>query len=442
MIRICLPFAAGFYEGLQVVLRRAADVGIEVWTVTGQMAPYLLFGFFAAGCLSVLLSPEFVERHLGRGRFMSIFKAALFGVPLPLCSCGVIPVGASLRRHGAGRGATTAFLISTPQTGVDSILVTYSLLGPVFAVFRPLAALISGLFGGVVVAAFDVKNHSQMSETFPSGEASGVGKKSRGKIIRIFTYAFSALPQDLAKSLIMGLVIAGLLSAFIPRDFFARGLLGKGIIPMLVMMVVGIPIYVCATASVPVAASLVLSGLSPGAALVFLMTGPATNAATITTIWKFMGRRTAILYLATVALSALGAGLLLDGFVDSRWSIQPPDHVHATGMTVFQTISALVLLGVLVPVLVGNLRSKIRKGRPLPVAEGIRLRIEGMTCSHCAESVRRTLIESSGVESVEVDLRGGVASIIGKDLEFSALCRAVETVGFKAFPFKEDNTQQ
>lgn len=284
------------------------------WLVLGQMGPYLLFGFAMAGVLSVLISPAWIERNLGSPGFWSVFKAALFGVPLPLCSCSVIPVSASMRRHGASRGATAAFLLSTPQTGVDSIAVNLALLGPVFAVFRPLAALLTGIFGGVLVQSVGSKSDDgeevddQPEECHHSCCSH---EPSQGVLRRIVSYSFVTLPADIGPALLLGVVIAGAISAFVQPDQL-RPLFKHETLSILVMMVAGIPIYVCATASVPIAAGLMFAGVSPGAALAFLIAGPATNAATLTTIWKMLGHRSAVAYLATVAVGALVCGLALN----------------------------------------------------------------------------------------------------------------------------------
>ena len=286
-----------------------SKVALDFWNTLCEMSPYLLFGFFAAGVLSVLVSRDLVERHLGGHGFWPVLKAALFGIPLPLCSCSVIPVTASLRKHGAGRGAATAFLISTPQTGVDSIFVTLALLGPVFAIFRPLAALVSGLLGGSVVDVLEPHGEDDVAPVEECEDAC-CAEDGHGKLAKIFSYGFVDLPRDIGRALLIGIVVAGIISAALPNDFFLG--IGTGVLAILVMMLLGIPVYVCATASIPVAAALMMKGVSPGAALAFLMTGPATNAAGIATVWKIMGRRTAIVYLATVASTAFASGLILD----------------------------------------------------------------------------------------------------------------------------------
>jgi hypothetical protein len=338
------------------------QVLVDFWATIAAMSPYLLFGFFVAGLLSVLVSQRMVERHLGGRGFMPLLKATLFGIPLPLCSCGVIPVSMSLHKHGASKGSTISFLLSTPQTGVDSILVTYSLLGPVFAIFRPVAALATGLIGGVLVNMFGEQAGAEASsrESVSSsgqptaGDPQPAGEKCHccaakvtpaRKLLNGMRYGFISLPRDIGKSLLVGLVIAAFISAIVPEGFFAERL-GRGLPAMLVMMALGIPMYVCASASVPIAAALILKGISPGAAFVFLVTGPATNAAGLATIWSTLGRRTAIIYLLTIAACALAGGILLD-FLISSVAISHASHVHNMGPALIQHISAVVLLAVL-----------------------------------------------------------------------------------------------
>jgi hypothetical protein len=287
-------------------------IAIDFWHTIAEMSPYLLFGFFVAGALSVLVSQKLVERHLGGRGLWPLLKASVFGVPLPLCSCGVIPVSMSLHKHGASKGSTISFLLSTPQTGVDSIFVTLSLLGPIFAIFRPFAAFATGIIGGSLVDAVSQKQSDagQKREKCTDECCENHGNSS-GRFRRGMKYGFVTLPRDIGKAMLVGLAVAALISAIVPDGYFAEKL-GTGIFAMVVMMFLGIPVYVCATASVPVAAALIMKGLSPGAALVFLMTGPATNAASFVTIWKTLGRRTALTYIATVAGCALLSGILLD----------------------------------------------------------------------------------------------------------------------------------
>jgi uncharacterized protein len=317
---------------------------VDFWATFAAMAPYLLFGFFTAGVLSMLVSRRMVERHLGGRGLLPLLKAAIFGVPLPLCSCGVIPVSMSLHKQGASKGSTISFLLSTPQTSVPSVLVTYSLLGPVFAVVRPLAAFATGMIGGGLVNLFGRQAAIGAVAADPAADCPTI-PPLRTRFLDGMKYAFLTLPRDIGKPLLLGIVIAAIISVIVPEGFFAERL-GRGLPAMLVMMAIGIPLYVCASASVPVAAALILKGLSPGAALVFLMTGPATNAAGLATIWNTLGRRTAILYLLTVAGCALAAGLVLDAII---FGINVPivSDCHAMTPSLVQHGSAISLLAIM-----------------------------------------------------------------------------------------------
>jgi uncharacterized membrane protein YraQ (UPF0718 family)/copper chaperone CopZ len=404
------------------------DILLQTWGTLKEMSPYLLFGFLVAGILYVFIKPDLVERHLGGKGTAQVVKASILGVPLPLCSCGVIPVAASLRRHGAGKGATTSFLISTPQTGVDSIMVTFSLLGPVFAVFRPLFAFVSGVFGGTVVNIFEKGGDGEHAEHPACTDCDADGTHRSAGIGGMLRYGFHTLPRDINRALIIGILLAGLIGALVPDDFFAS-VLGGGIVAMLVMMAVGIPVYVCATASVPIAAALIAKGVSPGAALAFLMTGPATNAATILTVSRVMGRRTAVIYLATVAVCAMAGGLLLDAIYQAGAFPEMAGHVQMLPEWL-KTVSAFVLIGVVAGSFF-RLPAEKKAVDEIERGSGMKLKIEGMTCEHCVSNVTRALRESRGVEDATVDLKKGEAVVKGGDLDMTLLREAVESLGYK-----------
>lgn len=399
---------------------------MNFWSVLREMAPYLLFGFFAAGLLSVLISPVFVERHLGGRGIWPVIKASAFGVPLPLCSCGVIPVAASIHKHGAGKAATTAFLISTPQTGIDSIMATFSLLGPVFAIYRPIAALISGVLGGVIVSAAEGDGQDAPAEKCNDACCSDEAKS--GVVRRILGYSFITLPQDIGRTLILGIAVAALISAVVPKGYFAD-LVPPGPLQILLLMLVGIPIYICATASIPIAAGLILAGVSPGAAFALLMTGPATNAATLSTIWKVMGKRTCLIYLATMMVAAFVGGMLLDQIITSQ-DVQTSMH-HGWMPVWIKTASAVALLGVLA-------FGALPKPRGQGATEGLKgdemleLTIKGMTCSHCAATVKRAMLACPGVQDAKIDLDAGRAEVAGSGIDPAALCEAVSQLGYDA----------
>ena len=318
---------------------------IELWSVLNDMSFYLIMGFVVAGFLHIMIRPETVVRHLGGRGFLQVFKAVVFGIPLPLCSCGTLPVAMTLRKSGASKGATSAFLTSTPQTGVDSIFLTFSLLGPVFALIRPLAAFLSGMATGLLVDRFDGDKDPVPSVAEECQECKAAEDKDN-VIARAFKYAFITLPQDIAVPLTAGLLVSALISTLLPGNILAE-ILGIGIFSMIVMMLVGMPMYVCASAAVPVAAAMMAKGITPGAALVFLMTAPATNAAVITVIRKTFGWRSTLIYLASIGLTSLACGLIVDAFFVTVVT----KGVHACHDAVpglLANISVFVLAGILI----------------------------------------------------------------------------------------------
>ncbi|UCF66617.1 MAG: permease, partial [Acidobacteriota bacterium] len=248
------------------------------------------------------------------------------------------------------------------------------------------------------------------------------------RLVKALSYGFVQLPQDIVRSLLLGLLIAAAIDASVPEDFFSAWL-GHGLLSMVVMMAVGVPVYVCATGSVPVAAALMTKGIAPGAALVFLMTGPATNAATITTLWRVLGRRTTLIYLTTVALTSLGAGLLLDLLLDGRSAAMGAVSLHGRHLGPFRLAFAVALSGVLTFALWRSYRSSARPQADT-AQDAFRLPVSGMTCSHCAQSVERALSSCEGVDQVEVDLVGGAAYVRGRALDAERLRHAVKSLGF------------
>jgi uncharacterized membrane protein YraQ (UPF0718 family)/copper chaperone CopZ len=415
------------------------NIASEVWSTLCEMSPYLLFGFSVAGLLSLFISPETVERHLGGSGLGPVVKASLFGVPLPLCSCGVIPVAASLRRHGAGRGAAASFLLSTPQTGADSILVTLSLLGPVFAVFRPLAAFVTGLLGGSMVEFCGAGPGNSDADGDPCTDECCAAPEGANRLVLAARYAFVTLPGDIGGHMLVGLVLAGVIGAFVPHDFFSSAF-GTGVVAMLVMMAVSIPVYVCATASVPIAAVMIAKGVSPGAALVFLMTGPATNAAAVAAVAKLLGKRSMLVYLGSLVVSALACGILLDSLFRATGTVAAP-FGHEGLPAWVKGAAAIVLLAVLLHAIIAGRRGREDGGggRAAPAGSHvIRLAVEGMTCSHCAETVRRALSECPGVSSAVVDRNAGTATVGGEGCSEAALVAAVERVGYAARGLSSD----
>ncbi|MBN2109096.1 MAG: SO_0444 family Cu/Zn efflux transporter [Deltaproteobacteria bacterium] len=288
----------------------------ESWQVLNETAGYCLFGIFMAGLLRAFLPDDFVLRHLGKNDMASVVKASVIGVPMPVCSCGVMPVAMGLRRQGAGAGPTTAFMISTPESGIDSIAITWALLDPLMTVLRPLAAFITATVAGVAVNYLpEEKTAGAPEEPCACSGCGGTAEAhpqynpgAAGRLREGLRFAFTELLRDIGPSLLLGILIAGAIAAIVPDGFIEQHL-DAGFMPMLVMLAAGVPLYVCASASTPIVAALALKGLSPGAALVFLLAGPATNAATLMVVARLMGRRIAAVYVAVIAVVALLLGL-------------------------------------------------------------------------------------------------------------------------------------
>ena len=417
-----------------------SGVGKELFVILTEMAPYLMLGFFFAGLLHLLFPKKRVRKYMGQNNFRSIFNAAMLGVPLPLCSCGVIPTGISFYKHGASKASTVSFLISTPQTGVDSIFVTYSMLGLPFAVIRPIVAFVTGLFGGMVTKKVDPETNDKNLQNNENGDELPEGFLPRIK--EMFRYSFIEFLQDISNWLIIGLLIAAIISVFVPNDFFADRI-PNDFIGMLVILIISIPVYICATASVPVAAVLMLKGLSPGAALVLLMAGPATNAATITMIGKVLGKKSLIGYLGAIITGALLSGLFIDYFLPQEWfrvseHFNHMGHDHTGMLPAWLKIGSAVILSLLI--INGYIQKFISARRirlqattqPGFSLENIQtLHVGGMTCNHCKENVENSVKLVSGVEEVNVDLVTGRVNITGKSFNLEKIKSGIESIGYK-----------
>lgn len=334
----------------------------ETWHIFTDAAPYVIFGFLAAGLIKAVLPEEAVAKHLGGRSTSAVLKASLLGIPLPLCSCGVIPAAISLRKQGAGRGASAAFLVSTPESGVDSIAITWALLDPVMTIVRPMAAFITGTLTGILINLLP-EEKAALTAGQNGAERNGAGQNGNGchdarcqtevqakaPFIKRFAagihYAFGELLKDIGGWLLLGVLIAGMVTTLIPDGFFAL-LFEHQTASLLIMLLVSIPLYMCASASTPIAAALVLKGLSPGAALVFLLAGPATNAATLTVVARFWGRQATVVYLSVIAVCSLVLGWLVNEFYAwaeldiSQWVTS----AEGSATSWWSTLAAVVLL--------------------------------------------------------------------------------------------------
>jgi HflK protein len=323
-----------------------------VFSLVAESAPYLLAGFVAAGLIRILVPTEKVYRHLGGTGFRSVALASLFGIPLPLCSCSVLPTALSLRKSGASKGATTSFLISTPETGVDSISITWALLDPFLTIFRPIAALITALLTGTLVNRLVKPEDNAAPE--PADDCCGCGtmdgrpfrpRGARAVLRESVRWAFGPLLDDLTQWLVLGFLLSGLVAIAVPDGFF-RDTVPSGVVAGAIMVVLATPMYICATAATPLAATLIAKGLDPGAVIVFLLVGPATNLATMLVVRRALGVRVLVIYLAGV----IGSALVLGAFV-SYWYSQSgieiagdPAAIAGEGLSLVGVLGAAVLV--------------------------------------------------------------------------------------------------
>lgn len=429
----------------------------EIWNLINEMSPYLLLGFGVAGLLHAFVPSQVYHRYLSKSDFRSVLWAAMIGVPLPLCSCGVIPTAMSLRKEGASKGATTSFLIATPQTGIDSILATASLLGLPFAIIRPIAALVTALFGGQLVNIATKNETSESLGTLEHG-ADGRPKGFWNKIKEALKYGYFEMMQDIGKWLMIGLVVAGLITVFVPDDFFLF-FNDKPLLTMLMVLAVSVPMYVCATGSIPIAAALMLKGLSPGAALVLLMAGPACNMASIMVIGKVLQKKTMWVYLFSIILGAVSFGLLIDLVLPTEWftlSIQATKDCCAESPAIFNVICSAVLGILLIFALIMRRHHHCECGcddhdddcccdaeqhahehnhsneiiENHKVMNKKQFKVDGMMCNHCRANVEKNIKALQGVENVEVDLASGIAVVDG-NVSDEDVIKAIESIGYQ-----------
>ena len=385
----------------------------EILLLINEMSPYLLLGFLLAGLMHAFIPGRYYTRYLSKPTLGSVINAAIFGIPLPLCSCGVIPTAMSLRKEGASRGAVTSFLIATPQTGIDSIIATFSLMGVPFAVIRPIAALITAVLGGWMVNTFvslrDRRAHREMAEgtivkteetetctchchchenkaesCCPEGDSDGhhhhhhsgehhhhsshhrhsihhhhsssaschchdrkIPNTIGGKIVEALRYAFLDMMSDIGKWLVIGLVVAGLITIYVPDEVFTI-FKDNTMASMILVLIISIPMYLCATGSIPIAVVLMLKGLTPGAALVLLMAGPACNMASILVIRKGLGFRTLVIYILSIVIGAVFFGCLIDwlqysGMIDFTSRVSQTMEIKEGGAGIIKWTSTIVL---------------------------------------------------------------------------------------------------
>lgn len=414
------------------MLETLQGVAFEAFDLLARMAPYLLLGIAVAGALHVILPAGTVARLLGRPGLGSVVRAAAVGVPLPLCSCGVVPVAASLKKGGASGGSVVSFLVSTPTSGVDSILATYSLLGLPIAVIRILASFAIGILAGGLTA-LGLRSGGDRSGPAQAGASTDEPVAGGNRIVRALRYGFDELLGGIARPLLVGALLGGAVAHFVPAGVLEE-YVGQGFVSYLVMMAVGIPLYVCASGSIPLAAALMAKGISPGAALVFLIAGPATNAATVSVVSKMVGGRALVIYLAAIAAGSLGVGAATDALFSAFPALTPAltsAHGHGhEGLTPFEittgvALGALTLAHAVRPA-VAWVRSRGRR-----TDDRFVLQVPDMNCQHCAHTITGAVCDLPGVRKVDADPTSKtVAFELAENADTGQLVRAISEAGF------------
>ena len=411
----------------------------DIWHICNSMSPYILLGFLLAGLLHEFVPADFFIRNLSGKNFRSVLLSALFGIPLPLCSCGVIPTAMGLRREGISKGATVSFLIATPQTGVDSIIATYSLMGLPFALLRPFVALATALFGGSLINRFDTENETQYDARPHKQEMKSKGSFGK-RMAAALRYGMVDMIADIGKWLIIGLITAGIITTLVPAEWFSV-FQNNSLLSMLAILMLSIPMYLCATGSIPIAVALMLKGLSPGCALVLLLAGPASNMASILVIKNVLGKRALFIYLLSIVIGTIVFGLGIDYLLPREWftenlvSLDECCHTHSQW---FPTICTLMLALLLLHALFINKLNKKCQCQDHSCCNSSaqkcvrRLSVRGMHCNHCAANVQKALSSVNGITHANVSLELSHAEVSGEDYNPEEVIQAVKSLGFDA----------
>ena len=416
-----------------------------------EMSPYLLIGFGIAGLLHVFVPRSLTQRYFHGSGVGASFRAALLGVPLPLCSCGVIPTSMAFYKNGASKGSTLSFLVSTPQTGVDSIIATYSMLGLPFAIMRPLLAFITGVAGGWIEGVVD-KQEDNENKTVVDDDMS-VDVSPRGfwrKLVEALRYGFIDFLGDISKWLVIGLLVAALITTLVPHDFMETMNLSP-ILQMLLIIVVAVPMYVCATGSIPVAAGLVAVGVDPGAAFVFLMAGPATNAATITILRKTLGQRALLVYLLSIVCGALVGGVVISYLLPTDWFAVASrgvcgECVVGDGIGLVPIVCGVIMAALVVWSFVFNkicgCHKSFDEAGCAPAEITAVFKVKNMTCSHCKANVESAAKSVAPGLFAEANVSESTLVVRGLSVETEKIVEAVSQMGYDISLLSQcDNSQ-
>jgi len=395
----------------------------NLWTVTESLGIWFLLGLLIAALMHGFVPDSLFKRWLGKNSFLNVIKAAFIGVPMPLCSCGVVPTVIALKKKGASNSSCLSFLISTPQTGVDSLLVSAAFLSWPFAIFKLISAFVIGILGGGIHHLLQQKHAAPTIEE----ETSPTQPHQRASLKELYDFAINDLFYNLWKWMLAGIIAAALISTFLSADFMANSLFADPLYGSIAALFLSIPLYVCATSSVPIAAALVLKGMSPAVAIVFLIAGPATNIATIGLIYKSFGKLFTTVYLASVSIGSIVCAV----FFGSVITIHLPDTVHHHGGgNIMALIGAIIFSLLLLSFAYRDIKSAIT-AKLASDAESLTLSVGGMNCQGCVGKLRKAISEQSPGATVSGDPEKNTLTITGKDLDEEKLKSTISDCGFE-----------
>ena len=391
----------------------------NLWHVLEELSFWLLFGCFISGLFHVFISQQWLRRHLGGSGVGSVIKAVFVGVPMPLCSCGVIPAALGLKKQGAGNGASMGFLISTPQTGVDSIFVSASMLSWPFAIFKVLSAFLLGIIGGLF--SNKIKDGVEAA-----GVVLGESHNHGNKLYSIYDFAINDLLYMIWRWIVIGVLVSAAITTWLPADLLSNWTSYSLLLTLFAVLIISLPLYICATSSVPIAAALVDAGMPLSAALVFLMAGPATNMATIGAVYKGFGKRHLINYLLTIIIGSVALAYCFDFLLPDKAAGMM--HHHPT-----ESYAVYLLLFFFVVFLIRDLRSFFQSKEEQECSREVieyKFIVSGLSCQSCVKKLKAAFLADFGISEIDVDVESGLVKMKASVAQDQKIQESVEKAGF------------
>jgi len=404
----------------------------NLWSITESLGVWFLFGLLVAALLHGFIPDRIFQRWLGKNSFLNVVKAAFIGVPMPLCSCGVVPTVIALKKKGASNSSCLSFLVSTPQTGVDSLLVSASFLSWPFAIFKLISAFIIGIVGGGIHHLLEKKSQSSTSDPSSNTHKKDSQNTShqRPSFKEIYDFAVNDLFYNLWKWMVAGIIVAALISTFVSKEFLGNSLFADPLYGSIAALFLSIPLYVCATSSVPIAAALVLKGMSPAVAIVFLIAGPATNIATIGLIYKSFGKLFTVVYLSAVSIGSIICAMFFGSVITTQ--LPTITHQHSQNNPI-EIVGAILFLAMIGLFLFRDVKNFLIAKRS-PIDSTITFNVDGMSCQGCVGKIRKNLIDQNLATVVSGDTEAKTLTVSGNKIDPEAVSEAITQCGFSIRP--------